>query len=77
MNILAIELGKFNSMCCSLRRRRTSIAAKPQLRRDAIRLPSLKNHDIDLVVLKLVRPSGWIFKAVSPFCSGIKCRDGI
>jgi transposase len=60
MNILAIDLGKFNSMCCffdtKTQQHRFQAAATTRRYLTAI----LKNHKIDLVVMEACGPSGWI-----------------
>ena len=60
MKILAIDLGKFNSMCCfyetkSQRYRFQTVATT----RDYL-TTVFKNHEIDLVVMEACGPSGWI-----------------
>jgi transposase len=60
MMILAIDLGKFNSMCCfwdtHTQQHRFQAAAT---RRDYL-TSVLVNHQIDLVVMEACGPSGWI-----------------
>lgn len=60
MNILAIDLGKFNSMCClfdtTTQEYHFQAAATTRSYLSAI----LKNHKIDLVVMEACGPSGWI-----------------
>ena len=60
MNILAIDLGKFNSMCCffdtDTQEYRFQSAATTRSYLTAV----LKNHEIDLVVMEACGPSGWI-----------------
>ena len=60
MNILAIDLGKFNSMCCffdtQTQNHRFQAAATTRQYLTAL----LKNHPIDLVVMEACGPSGWI-----------------
>ena len=60
MNILAIDLGKFNSMCCffdtDTQEHRFQMAATTKRYLTAV----LTNHKIDLVVMESCGPSGWI-----------------
>ena len=60
MIILAIDLGKFNSMCCffdtATRQHRFQAAATTKHYFEAI----LKNHQIDLVVMEACSCSGWV-----------------
>jgi len=60
MNILAIDLGKFNSMCCFY----DTDTQKYRFQAVATTRPYLtavfKNHKIDLVVMEACGPSGWI-----------------
>ena len=60
MNILAIDLGKFNSMCCffdtTTQEHRFQAAATTRSYLTAV----LKNHEIDLVVMEACGPCGWI-----------------
>ena len=60
MMILAIDLGKFNSMCCfwdtRTQQHRFQAAAT---RRDYL-TSVLVNHEIDLVVMEACGPSGWV-----------------
>ncbi len=60
MNILAIDLGKFNSMCCfyetDTQKYRFQAAATTREYLKAV----FKNHKIDLVVMEACGPSGWI-----------------
>ncbi len=60
MNILAIDLGKFNSMCCffdtNTQEHRFQAAATTRSYLTAV----LKNYEIDLVVMEACGPSGWI-----------------
>ena len=60
MNILAIDLGKFNSMCCfyntATQKYRFQAAATTRQYLTAV----LKHHAIDLVVMEACGPSGWI-----------------
>ena len=60
MKILAIDLGKYNSMCCfyetkTQRYRFQTVTTK----RDNL-TTVFKNHEIDLVVMEACGPSGWI-----------------
>jgi len=60
MNILALDLGKFNTMCCffdtATRKHRFLTAAT-----DSAYLTTVfKNEKIDLVVVEACGPSGWI-----------------
>jgi len=60
MNILAIDLGKFNSMCCffdtDTQEYRFQAVATNRRYLTAV----LTNHKIDLVVMEACGPSGWI-----------------
>ena len=60
MNILALDLGKFNSMCCffdtKTQKYRFQAAATTRQYLTAV----FKNHAIDLVVMEACGPSGWI-----------------
>ena len=60
MNILAIDLGKFNSMCCffdtDTQEHRFQMAATTKHYLTAV----LTNHKIDLVVMEACGPSGWL-----------------
>lgn len=60
MNILAIDLGKFNSMCCffdtDTQEYRFQAVATNRRYLTAV----LTNHEIDLVVMEACGPSGWI-----------------
>jgi transposase len=60
MNILAIDLGKFNSMCCffdtETQQYRFQVAATTRAYLSSL----LANHKIDLVVMEACGPSGWI-----------------
>ena len=60
MNILAIDLGKFNSMCCffdtKTQEYRFQVVATNRRYLTAV----LTNHKIDLVVTEACGPSGWI-----------------
>ena len=60
MKILAIDLGKFNSMCCfydtTTQEYRFQTVATTRCYLTAV----FRNHDIDLVVLEACGPSGWI-----------------
>jgi transposase len=60
MNILAIDLGKFNSMCCffdtTTQEHRFQAAATTRSYLTAV----LTRHEIDLVVMEACGPCGWI-----------------
>lgn len=60
MIILAIDLGKFNSMCCffdtDTQQHRFQAAATSRGYLTSV----LQNHDVDLVVLEACGPSGWV-----------------
>ena len=60
MNILAIDLGKFNSMCCffntATQKHRFQAAATTR----GYLTTLLKSESIDLVVMEACGPSGWI-----------------
>ena len=60
MKILALDLGKFNTMCCffdtNTRKHEFLNAAT-----DRIYLATIfKKHNLDLVVMEACGPSGWI-----------------
>jgi transposase len=60
MKILALDLGKFNTMCCffdSKTRKHTFLNAKTDR---AYLTTVFKKHKIDLVVMEACGPSGWI-----------------
>ena len=75
MIILAIDLGKFNSMCCFFdtesQESRFQLVATTRSYLAAV----FKNHAIDLVVMEACGPSGWIadlcqeFKLPTLICS--------
>jgi len=60
MNILALDLGKFNTMCCffdtKTRKHQFLLAATERNYLTTV----LKMHPIDLVVMEACGPSGWI-----------------
>jgi transposase len=60
MIILAIDLGKFNSMCCfydtQTQKYRFQTVATSRMYLTTV----FKTHDIDLVVMEACGPSGWI-----------------
>ena len=60
MKILALDLGKFNTMCCffDTKTRKHSFLNAPTERNYLNTL--FKNHKIDLVVMEACGPSGWI-----------------
>ena len=61
MKILALDLGKFNTMCCffdtKTRKHRVPDNAPPNATTSP---PSSRKHKIDLVVMEACGPSGWI-----------------
>jgi hypothetical protein len=60
MIILALDLGKFNTMCCFLdNNTRTHSFLNALTDRDYL-TTVLKNHPLDLVVMEACGPSGWI-----------------
>jgi transposase len=60
VKILALDLGKFNTMCCffDTKTRKHSFLNAPTERSYFNTL--FKNHKIDLVVMEACGPSGWI-----------------
>jgi len=60
MKILALDLGKFNTMCCffdtKTRKHTFQNAATERSYLETI----LKKHKLDLVVMEACGPSGWI-----------------
>lgn len=60
MKILALDLGKFNTMCCffDTQTRKTEFLTATTDRHYLSTI--LKNHPIDLVVMEACGPSGWI-----------------
>jgi transposase len=60
MNILAIDLGKFNSMFCFFDSIRQSAEFLQAATSRSYFLSVLKNRRIDLVVMEACGPSGWV-----------------
>jgi hypothetical protein len=60
VKILALDLGKFNTMCCffDTKTRKHSFLNAPTERNYLNTL--FMNHKIDLVVMEACGPSGWI-----------------
>ena len=60
LKILALDLGKFNTMCCffDTKTRKHSFLNAPTERNYLNTL--LKKHKVDLVVMEACGPSGWI-----------------
>ena len=60
MEILALDLGKFNTMCCffDTKTRKYSFLNAPTERNYLNTL--FKNHKVDCVVMEACGPSGWI-----------------
>ena len=60
MKILALDLGKFNTMCCffDTKTRKYSFLNAPTERNYLNTL--FKNHKVDCVVMEACGPSGWI-----------------
>lgn len=60
MKILALDLGKFNTMCCffDTKTRKHSFLNAPTERNYLNTL--FKNHKVDIVVMEACGPSGWI-----------------
>ena len=73
MKILALDLGKFNTMCCffDTKTRKHSFLNAPTERNYLNTL--FKNHKIDLVVMEACGPSGWINDLASSH--GLKTLD--
>jgi hypothetical protein len=65
VKILALDLGKFNTMCCffDTKTRKHSFLNAPTERNYLSTL--FKNHKIDLVVMEACGPSGWIYDLAS------------
>ena len=70
MNILAIDLGKFNSMCCFFDTKTQEYRFQAAATTRSYLTAVLKNHEIDLVVMEACGPSGWINDLCQEF--GIK-----
>ena len=60
MNILAIDLGKFNSMCCFFDTQTQEYRFQTAATNRRYLTILLENHDVDLVVMEACGPSGWI-----------------
>ena len=60
MNILAIDLGKFNSMCCFYNTDTNEYRFQAAATTRHYLTSVFKNHKIDLVVMEACGPSGWI-----------------
>ena len=60
MNILAIDLGKFNSMCCFFDSHTQEHRFQAAATNWGYLTSVLTNHQIDLVVLEACGPSGWV-----------------
>ena len=60
MIILAIDLGKFNSMCCFFDTRTQEHRFWPAATTRQYLATVLAEHDVDLVVMKACGPSGWV-----------------
>ena len=60
MNILAIDLGKYNSMCCFFDTKTQKHSYLNAATTRSYLTSVLKNHPIDLVVMEACGPSGWI-----------------
>ena len=60
MKILAIDLGKFNSMCCFYETKTQKYRFQTVATTREYLTTVFKNHEIDLVVMEACGPSGWI-----------------
>jgi len=60
MNILAIDLGKFNSMCCFFDTNTQEHSFLTAATTRVYLTTVLRTHQIDLVVMEACGPSGWI-----------------
>ena len=60
MNILAIDLGKFNSMCCFFNTKTQEYSFWPAATTRVYMQTVLKTNPIDLVVMEACGPSGWM-----------------
>ena len=60
MKILAIDLGKFNSMCCFYETKTQKYRFQTVATTREYLTTLFKNHVIDLVVMEACGPSGWI-----------------
>ena len=60
MNILAIDLGKFSSMCCFFDTNTQEYRFQAVATNRRYLTAVLTNHKIDLVVMEACGPSGWI-----------------
>jgi transposase len=60
MKILAINLGKYNSMCCFCETKTQEYRFQTVATTREYLTTVFKNHEIDLVVMEACGPSGWI-----------------
>ena len=60
MKILAIDLGKYNSMCCFFETKTQKCRFQAVSTMRDYLATVFKNHEIDLVVMEACGPSGWI-----------------
>lgn len=60
MKILAIDLGKFNSMCCFYETKTQKYRFQTVATKREYLTTVFNNHEIDLVVMEACGPSGWI-----------------
>ena len=60
MKILAIDLGKYNSMCCFYETKTQKYRFQTVATTREYLATVFKNHEIDLVVMEACGPSGWI-----------------
>ena len=60
MKILAIDLGKFNSMCCFYETKTQKYRFQTVATTREYLMTVFKNPEIDLVVMEACGPSGWI-----------------
>jgi len=60
MKILAIDLGKYNSMCCFYETKTQKYRFQTVATTRDYLTAVFKNHEIDLVVMEACGPSGWI-----------------
>lgn len=70
MNIFAIDLGKFNSMCCFFDTETQEYQFLAAATNRGYLTSLLANHRIDLVVMEACGPSGWI----SDLCHELKLK---
>ena len=76
MNILAIDLGKFNSMCCFFDTQTQEYSFWNAATTRRYMRTVLEKHSIDLVVMEACGPSGWISDLCRELGLGVTREDG-